>query len=134
MHAEIAGLTSRETENTSEEMLLAIGDSMSDLASADDGEDGKDEDHEQTERCKLSEDDEPGWEMGAITKNVLQSMERFRQKQMKLEEPTPPAWEDPAYYIREREMKYSRTELTVPAVVLLQTNDDASGSPPTTFG
>jgi len=45
-HAEIAGLTSREPEKTFEEMLVAIGESLSDLASSDDGEDGEDEDDE----------------------------------------------------------------------------------------
>jgi hypothetical protein len=55
--AEIAGLTSREPEETFEEMLVAIGDSLSDLASSDDGEDGEEEDDEETEHGNLSEDD-----------------------------------------------------------------------------
>ena len=76
--AEIAGLTSREPEKTFEEMLVAIGDSLSDLASSDDGEDGEEEDDEETEQGNLSEDDEPGWVMGTITKTVQQRMERFR--------------------------------------------------------
>jgi hypothetical protein len=37
---EIAGLTSRQPEKTCEQMLVAIGDSLSDHASSDDGEDG----------------------------------------------------------------------------------------------
>jgi len=49
MHAEIAGLTSWEPEKPFVEMLVAIGDSLSDLASSDDGEDGEDEDDEETE-------------------------------------------------------------------------------------
>jgi len=49
MQAEIAGLTSRESEKTFEEMLVAIRDSLSDLATSDDGEDGEDEDDEETE-------------------------------------------------------------------------------------
>jgi len=61
MHAELAGLTSRKTERTFEGMLVAIGDSLSDLASSDDGEDGEDDDDEETEQGKLSEDDEPGY-------------------------------------------------------------------------
>jgi hypothetical protein len=65
-------------------MLVAIGDSLSDLASSDDGEDGEDENDEEAEQGKLSEDDKPGWVMGAITKMVQQRMERFQQKQMKL--------------------------------------------------
>jgi hypothetical protein len=47
--AEIAGLTSRESEKMFEEILVAIGVSLSDLASSDDGEDGEEEDDEQTE-------------------------------------------------------------------------------------
>ena len=43
-HAEIAGLTTREPEKTFQEMLVAMGDSLSDLASSDDGEDGEDAD------------------------------------------------------------------------------------------
>jgi hypothetical protein len=56
VHAEIAGSTSREPEKTFEETMAAIGDSLSDLASSDDGEDGEHED-EETEQGKLSEDD-----------------------------------------------------------------------------
>jgi hypothetical protein len=40
-------------------MMAALRDTLSDLASSDDGEDGEDEDDE-TEQGKLSEDDEPG--------------------------------------------------------------------------
>jgi len=73
-HAEIAGLTPREPEKTFEEMMAAIGDSLSDLASSDDGEDGEDEDEER-ELGKLSEDDEPGWVMGTISQTVQQRIE-----------------------------------------------------------
>jgi len=117
--AEIAGLTSRELEKTFEEKLVAIGDSLSDLASSDDGEDGEEEDDEETEQSNLSEDDEPGWVMGTITKTVQQRMERYRQKQMKLDELTQPGWEDAANNFRERDKKYATTELRVPAVVQL---------------
>jgi hypothetical protein len=132
--AEIAGLTSREPEKTFEEMLVAIGDSLSDLASSDDGEDGQEEDDEETEQGNLSEDDEPGWVMGTITKTVQQRMERFRQKQMKLDELTQTGWEDAADYFCERDKKYGTTELKVPAVVQPQTMDDAPAPPPATFG
>jgi hypothetical protein len=81
-HAELAGLTSRMPEKMFQEMLVAIGDSLSNLASSDDGEEAEDEDDEETEQGKLSEDDEPGWVMGTITKTVQQRMERFLQKQM----------------------------------------------------
>jgi len=66
-HAELAGLTSRMPEKTFEDMLIAIGDSLSDLASSDDGEDGEDQDDEETEKGKLSEDNEPGWVMASPT-------------------------------------------------------------------
>jgi hypothetical protein len=59
-HAEIAGLTSRKPAKTFEETLVAIGASLSDHASSDDGEDRDDEDDDETEQGKLSEDDEPG--------------------------------------------------------------------------
>jgi len=133
-HAEIAGLTSRKPEKTFEEMLVAIGDSLSDLASCNDGEDGEDEDDEATEKGKLSEDDEPGWVIGTITKTVQQHMERFQQKQMKLNELTQPGWEDAADYFRERDKKYGTFKLRVPAIVQPQTYDDAPAPPPTTFG
>jgi hypothetical protein len=60
MHAEIPGLTSRKTDKTFEVMLVAIGDSLSDLASPDDGEDWEDMDDKETEQGNLSEDDKPG--------------------------------------------------------------------------
>jgi len=107
--AEIAGLTSTELEKTFEDMLVAIGDSLSDLASSDDGQDEEEEADEETEQGNLSEDDEPGWVMGTITKTVQQRMERFWQKQMKIDELTQPGWEDAADYFREREKKYGTT-------------------------
>ena len=77
VHTEIVGLTSREPEKTFEEMMAAIGASLSDLASSDDGEDGDDED-EETEQGTLSKDDEPGWVISTITKTVQQRMESFQ--------------------------------------------------------
>jgi len=133
-HAEIVGLTSREPKETFEGMLVAIRDSLSDLASSNDGENGEDEHDEETEQGKLSKDDEPGWVMGTITKTVQQRMKRFRQKQMKLDELTQPGWEDAAEYFREQDKTYSTSELRVPAVVQPQTNNDAPTPPPTTFG
>jgi hypothetical protein len=69
-------------------MLGAIRHSLSDVASSDDGEDGENEDEEETDQGKLSKDDEPGWLMGTITKMVLQCIERFQLKQMKLDKLT----------------------------------------------
>jgi len=39
----------REPEETFYEMMVAIGDSLTDVASSDEGEDGDDEDDEETE-------------------------------------------------------------------------------------
>jgi len=102
-HAEITGLTTREPEQTCEEMMVAIGDSLSDLACSDDGEDGEDEDDEETEQGKLSEDDEPGWVMGATTETVHQCRQRFLQKQMKPDKLTQLGWKDTADYLCERD-------------------------------
>jgi hypothetical protein len=115
-YAEITGLMKTKPENTFHEMIVAIEDSMSDLASSDNGEDGEDDD-EVTEQGKMSEDDKPGWVMGTITKTVPQRMERFRQKQMKLHELTQSGWEDAADYLQERDKKYGASELSVPAII-----------------
>jgi len=104
-HADLAGLTSRKPEKRFEEMLVAIGDSLSGLASYDYREDGEDEDDDENELGMLSEDDEPGWVMGTITKTVQLRMERFRQKQMKFDQMTQPAWEDAADNFREQDKK-----------------------------
>ena len=80
-------------------LLNAIGDSLSDLASSDDEGDGENEHGEEdTERGKLSEDDEPGWVMGKISKTVQHWMESFRPKQMRLDELMHPGWGDAADY------------------------------------
>jgi len=91
---ESTGLTSREPGPTFEEMFDAFRDSLSDLVRLDDEEDG--EDDQDTEQGKLSEDDEPGWEMGTISKTVQQRMERYWQKQMKLDELSQLGWRDAA--------------------------------------
>ena len=85
-NAEEAGLTTRKHENAFEEIMNAVGDSISDLASSDNEENGEDEadDKEDTELGKLSEDDKPSWVMGAISKTVQQHMESIWQKQRKL--------------------------------------------------
>jgi len=84
-------------------MIVAITDSLSDRVSSDDGEDGDDEDDDGMELGKLSKDDEPGWVMGTLTKTVLQSMQSFREKQMKLHKLTQPRWVDAANYFRQRD-------------------------------
>jgi hypothetical protein len=69
-------------------MIVAIGDSLSDPAGSDDGDNGDNENDDETEQGKLSEDDKPGWVMGTISKTDQHRMDRLRQKQMKLDELT----------------------------------------------
>jgi len=61
-NVENARSTNTKPPTTLEEMLNAIGDSLSDLASSEEKQDGKDEDddEEDTGHAKLSKDDEPG--------------------------------------------------------------------------
>jgi len=65
---------------------------------------------------------------------VQQHLERFRQKQMKLDELTQPGWEDTADYFRERDQKYGTSALRVPAVAKPQTDEVAATPVPTTIG
>jgi len=103
-----AGLTTTMPETTFEEMLNAIRDSVSDLASSDNEEvvEDEDEDEEDPAGVKLSEDDKPGWVMGTISTMVQYHMARFLRKQMKLDKSTQPGWGDAADYIRETDKKY----------------------------
>jgi len=67
-NAENAGLTTTKPETTYEEMLNAFGDSLSDLACSDNGEDREDEydDEDVPELVKLCKDDDPDCVMGTI--------------------------------------------------------------------
>jgi len=134
-NAENAGFTTTQPETTFEEMLDAIGDCLTHLASSNDAEDGEDEDDdkEDPEVCKVSEDDNPGWVMGTISQTVQHPMERFRQKQMKLDQLMQPGCGDAADYFRERHKKYETTELKFTAVVQSQREEDATCSVPMTF-
>jgi hypothetical protein len=134
MYAEIAGLTSRESKKTFGKMPVAFGDSLSDLTSSDNGEDGEDDDDDKTEQGNFSEDDEPGWVTGTITNTVQQCIERFQQKQMKLDELTQPGWKDVADYLGARYKEYGTTRLKVPVIVQPQTNDHPPAPPAATFG
>jgi len=128
--------TTTKPEITFEEMLNAIGDSLSYLASSEDEEDGEDgdDDEEDTAHGKLSEDDQPGWVMGTISKTVQHCMESFCQKQLRLDELTQQGWGDAADYFRGRDMKYGTTELKITAVRKPQTDSTAATPSPTTFG
>jgi hypothetical protein len=76
--ADIAGFTSWQPVKMLEEMLVANGDSVSDLASPNNGEDGADDDDEETDH-KLSEEGASSWVMDSITKTIQQHIQRFRQ-------------------------------------------------------
>jgi len=91
-------------ERTFEEMWNAIGDSLSDLASSDNEQHGEDEedDGDDTELGKISDDEEPGWAMGTISKTIQHRMESFRPKPMRLDESTQPGWMQPTTSVRER--------------------------------
>ena len=78
------GWRTREPEKMCPEMMIAIGDSLSDIASSNDEEDGEDENDEETEQGKLSKDDKPSWVMGTISDTVQKCMVRFPQQLMKL--------------------------------------------------
>jgi len=133
-NAEKAGLTISKPETPFEEMLNAIGDSLSDIASSDDEEDGEDKDNDGDDPAggKLSDDDEPGWGMGTISNTVQYRMERFRQMQMKLVEVMQPGWGDAADCFHETDKKYGTTKLKVLVVVQPQTVADAASSVPMT--
>jgi len=57
-----------------QEMLIDIGDSLSDPASSEDEEDAEDENDYDTELGRLSNDDKPCWVMGTISKMVQRHM------------------------------------------------------------
>jgi len=115
-------------------MFVALRDSLSDIASFDDREDGDDEDDKEIEQRQLSQDDEPDWVMGTITKLVQRRMQGFRQKQRKRDELTQPGREYAADYIHEEEKKYGTSEVSVPAVIQPKTDNDAVAPAPPTFG
>jgi len=81
-NVEQAQSTTTKPDTTSEEWLNAIGDSLSDLESSEDEEDREDEvdDGGDTELGKRLEDDEPGWEMGTISKTVQHRMESIGRR------------------------------------------------------
>jgi hypothetical protein len=110
------GFTLRGSENTFQEMMVAIRDSLSELASSDARKDAKVKDDE-IEKGKLNEVDGPCRVMGTIAKTVQLRMECVLEKQRKLDELTQPEWGNPANYVHDREKKYCTTELRVLAVI-----------------
>jgi len=135
-YAEKLGLTARKPKKTFEEMLNAIGESMSDLASSDDKHDVEDDDddEEDSERCKESEDDQRGWVIGTISNMVQICLESFRHNQVRLTELMQPGWRDTADDFRVRDLKYGTAEMRVPAVVKPQANMVVASPAPTILG
>jgi len=66
-NAENSGLKTREPEWPFEDMIIAIGDILTDLASCNDEKYGEDEDDEDRELGKLSKDNEQLWVVGTIS-------------------------------------------------------------------
>jgi len=130
-----AGATTRKPKKPVKQMLNAVGESLSDLASSDDDQDGedKDDDEEDPELSTLSDDNEPSWVMGTISKTVQHSQETVRQKQMQLDELTQPGWGDAANNFHERKMKSRTAELKVPAVFKPQIDITTASPSLTTF-
>ena len=117
-------------------MLNTIGDSLTNFASSNDEQEGKhkEDDEEDTELCKLSEDDEPGWVMGTLSQTVQQCMESLRQKPMRLGESTQLGWGELTAYFCEEDMKYWTAKLKIPGVVKPQTDKVAATPARRTFG
>jgi hypothetical protein len=114
----------------------AIGDTLSNLASPNAEQDGEDkeDDEADTDLGKLTDDDEPGWVMGTISKSVQHRRESFRPKQMRLDTMTQPGWGDTSNNFRGRDVKYGTAELNLPAVVKTKINMTAASASPTTTG
>jgi hypothetical protein len=77
--AEDAGATTTKLETIFEDILNAIWNCLSDLASSDDEQDGDniENNKEDTVLGKLSDDDEPGWAMGTTSNTVQHHIESF---------------------------------------------------------
>jgi len=106
-NADKAGLTTTNPETTFQEILNAIAKCLRDLAISDDGEEGEgeDDDEKDPELGNLSNNDEPGWVMGTISKTLQHQMKLFRQKQMNLDQLMQPGSRDTADYFCERDKK-----------------------------
>jgi len=133
--AEQAGLTTTDPETPFSEMLNAIRDCLRDHSSSDDGEDGedKDDDGEDLAGGELSEDDEPGWVTGTISKHDTASHGVSSPEADEAWSIDAPTLGRRCQLLLREGYEYGMTELKVPAVVQPQTPDDAASSLPTTF-
>jgi hypothetical protein len=82
--SENMGLMSREQENMFSEMMLAFQVSLRDIPRSDNTGMRK-RNNDETDRGKVSEDDQPGWVLGTRLNIFQPLMESFRQIQIKLE-------------------------------------------------
>jgi hypothetical protein len=79
-NGENAGLINRELVKTLQEIMVAIGDNVSNPGTYNVGHNGEVKEDEQTEQGMLTKDDEPSWVIGRITNTVWQRMERSQQR------------------------------------------------------
>ena len=129
-----AELTTGAPQNTNQEMIVAIGDCLSNLSSSDNKNDQEDQEEIHTELGKLSDVDTPSWVISTIFKTVQQCMERCWQMPMILHELIHLGCGDTADYIHEWDKKYRTAKLRVWALVN-QLIDDVSPTPARTrFG
>jgi hypothetical protein len=85
-YAELAELTTRKTKKKFQDVLNAIGDSLTNRTSSDNAKNPEDVEDNDTHTVlgNLSDDGKPGWVMGRITGPVLQCMVNVLQIQIKL--------------------------------------------------
>jgi len=135
-NAENTGLTTTKPETTFEEMSNNIGDSLSNLAWFKDAEDGDDDDDDKEDPLldQLSEDDEPSWVMGTISKMVQHRLKGIWTYQRNVDGLTHPRSRDAADSFCERDMMYGMIQLRVTGVVQTWPAEDASPSGPTKVG
>jgi len=116
-------------------MLNVMGDTLSHLASPDNADDGVDnaDDEEDMEQGKLSKDDKPSWEIGAIPKTVRECMKSFQHKLMNPDELTLHGGSDTPNYCCVRDTKYDMANLNMGAVVQLQMEKATTKYGPTIF-
>lgn len=126
-------MPTRVPKNSFEEILIAIEACLSNLAILDDKEDVdvKADDRNGSELGKLSENDEPGWVMGTLSKEVPQSMETYLVMEIWHDELTQLRWWDMADYFPYRDMKCWMAALKLlPIVISLA--DKVAATPGTT--
>jgi len=87
------------------EMMFTIWKRLRDIVSSNDADNGKVEDDEEPVQGQMSENDEPCWVMGTVTNAVQQRLEKYQQKELKLDKLTQPGLEDAADYFGERHKK-----------------------------